>query len=122
MNEAKPATGEAVAALYPILIGLALLLASHVWSIVEPFRAPQLLLKLGSWMPGWWGIGPYAGKETAGLIGWLGSWSLLHFLLRKRQLELKPHFYAFLIGFLVLLTGFWPPVYHAFTGWLPTVP
>ncbi|WP_284642154.1 hypothetical protein [Paenibacillus silviterrae] len=118
----SPATGEAVAAMYALLFGLALMLASHLWTLAEPFRAPQQLLKLGSWIPGWWGIGAYAGKETVGLLSWMLSWIFLHVLLHKRSCTLKPHFYIFMIGFVLLLVGYWPPVYHAVFGWTPTLP
>lgn len=117
MSAYKRKNGEAVAALLAVWIGLALMTAAQWWSVADPLAANGRLLKLGSWMPGWYGIGPYAGKETAGLIGWLVSWAVLHVLLRRRELDLRVWTYGCLAGFAVLLVLLWPPVYHAIFGW-----
>ncbi|WP_248930414.1 hypothetical protein [Paenibacillus hamazuiensis] len=120
--EKGPRTGEIAALLLAIWIGLLALCASHIWSVADPYRANLLLLKLGSWLPGWWGIGPYAGKETAGLAAWLASWLVLHVAMGRSRPRLAPWIYAFTIGFALLLVAIWPPVYHAVFGWLPTAP
>ena len=64
------------------------------------------------WMPGAPGIGPYSGKETLALIGWLGSWIVLHFVLRKKDLEVGRWFIAFLVGLGIATTLIWPPVFE----------
>ncbi len=114
-------TGEVVAALFAALIGMAAVAASHMWSVASPYPANMYLLKIGSWMPSYGGIGPYSGKETLGLLTWLGSWLILFFLLRKRELELRVWVYAFLAGFVLVMIALWPPVYHAIFGWHPSV-
>lgn len=117
MSAYKRKNGEAVAALLAVLTGLALLTAAHWWSVADPLTANGRLLKLGSWMPGWYGIGPYAGKETAGLVGWLVSWGMWHVLLRGRELNLRVWTYGCLAGVAALLVLLWPPLYHAIFGW-----
>ncbi len=64
------------------------------------------------WMPGAAGIGPYSGKETLALIAWLGSWIVLHFVLRKKDLEVGRWFVAFLVGLGIATTLIWPPVFE----------
>ncbi|MBC8081456.1 MAG: hypothetical protein H7X86_14005 [Gorillibacterium sp.] len=114
--------GEIGAVLASVWIGMTAILVSHMWSVANPLVANQVLLRLGSWIPGWWGIGPYAGKETVGLIGWLLSWGILHFLLRKREFQLQKWMFGFLCGFLLVVILLWPPVIHFFFGWLPNLP
>ena len=50
------------------------------------------------WIPNAQGIGPYSGKETFLLIGWLLSWAVLHLLLRKRDLKLAAPVVVFVVG------------------------
>jgi len=114
-------TGEVVAAMIAVWLGMVAVAASHIWSVATPYPANAYLLKIGSWMPNYGGIGPYAGKETLGLVVWLGSWLILFFLLRKRDLVLKTWVYAFLAGFVLVMIALWPPVYHAIFGWHPNV-
>ena len=64
------------------------------------------------WMPGAAGIGPYSGKETLALIGWLGSWLILHLVLRKKDLDVGRWFIAFLVGLGIATTLIWPPVFE----------
>ncbi|WP_127584435.1 hypothetical protein [Paenibacillus koleovorans] len=117
---ATPKSGELAAALLAMWLGMAALLASHLWSMAMPSKANLFLLKLAVWIPGWQKIGPFAGKETIGLIVWLGSWVLLFLLLHRRSVPLKPALYAFLAGVLLVTLLFWPPVIHAWFGWNPT--
>ncbi len=82
-------SGEIAATLLSVWLGLASLVCSHLWSVAKPERANLFLLKMSVWIPGWEKIGPYAGKETIGLIVWLMSWLLLFFLLKNREFSLK---------------------------------
>ena len=50
------------------------------------------------WIPNAQGIGPYSGKEIFLLIGWLLSWTVLHLLLRKRDLKLAAPVVVFVVG------------------------
>ncbi len=68
------------------------------------------------WMPGAEGIGPYSGKETLALIVWLGSWFLLHRLLRKREWKQALVIIVFLTGVGLATTLVWPPVFHILGG------
>lgn len=122
MSRQNKKTGEIAAALFSAWLGIASLVGSHVWTVADPLYANQFLLKIGSWMPGWQGIGAFSGKETVGLATWLVSWSLLFVLLKHREVNLKVCFYAILAGFAVIFIFTWPPVYHAIFGWHPAIP
>lgn len=113
-------SGEIAATLLSVWLGLASLVCSHLWSVAKPERANLFLLKMSVWIPGWEKIGPYAGKETIGLIVWLMSWLLLFFLLKNREFSLKLAIYAFAAGMIIIVIFIWPPVIHAIFGWNPT--
>lgn len=120
-QDKKVNTGEAAAALGSVWLGMAGLVFSHLWSVIDPIRANMKLLKIGSWIPGWWGIGPYAGKQTVALALWIGGWAVLHLLFKQQEVNLKRWIYAFLIGFAVLMLLIWPPIYHNLFGWNPAL-
>lgn len=122
MQTREPKSGEAAAALGGLWLGLAALVSSHIWSTADPVGSKHFLVKMGIWMPGWWGIGPFSGKETIGLIAWLGGWLVLHFLLRRREVPMRTAVTLFLIGFSLVLVAVWPPVYHASVGWPSGLP
>jgi hypothetical protein len=67
-------------------------------------------------MPGAQGIGPYSGKETLALVGWLGSWVIMHFALRKRDLMVSRWLIVFLVGLGLATTLIWPPVFEYLAG------
>jgi hypothetical protein len=107
---ARP-SGPAAAAV--LSIGLGGLLMAIVVGVSDANKAfeSNVVHALGRlWVPGAAGIGPYSGKFTVFLVGWLVSWALLHFLLRKRDLDLA----RWLIGAGVLITLamllVWPPI------------
>lgn len=68
------------------------------------------------WMPGAEGIGPYSGKETLSLAVWVGSWIVLHFALRNRDLNLGRWLVIFLVGIGIATTLLWPPVFEFLAG------
>lgn len=68
------------------------------------------------WMPGAEGIGPYSGKQTVLLLAWLGSWAVLHPLLRRRELNGGLWLTVFLAGVGVASTLVWPPVWRILLG------
>lgn len=125
-TEARPApaevetmtNGRAVAAYWSAGIGLLTLAAVNLGTeISTAFKGS--VHNIGKlWMPGAAGIGPYSGKETLALVAWLGSWLLLGFWLRWREVREPASF----IGFLILLgaatTLLWPPVTHWVAGLL----
>ena len=103
--------GPAVAAMLSIGIG-ALLMAIIVGlsDANKPFEA-NVVHTLGKlWVPGAEGIGPYSGKFTFFLLGWLLSWAGLHFAFKGRDLDLSKWTVASLvvIGLAILLV--WPPI------------
>ena len=105
-------TGPAAAAVLGAGLGLVTLAISHVLSEAsEPFKSGMQTLG-NLWMPGAQGIGPYSGKETVALVVWLFTWTVLHGVFRKRDVNLT------LVGVIALLlvgiatTLLWPPVTH----------
>ena len=108
--------GIAVAALLSAMLGLLTLAVVNVFTAgSKGFNAwVHGVGKL--WMPGAEGIGPYSGKETLALIAWLGSWLILHFALRKSDLEISRWFMVFLVGVAIATTLIWPPVFEYLAG------
>lgn len=104
--------GASVAALLSAAIGL-LVLGIVVVAAELSERAKEIVFDVGkAWIPGAEGIGPYAGKETFMLLGWLGSWVLLHVALRHRELNTKVWFGVGLAILVVATLLVWPPVWH----------
>lgn len=108
--------GVAVAALMAAMLGMLALAVVNVFTAAsKPFNAwVHGIGKL--WMPGAEGIGPYSGKETISLVVWLGSWVLLHYALRGRDMKLSVWLVVFLVGIGVATTLIWPPVFEYLAG------
>ncbi len=95
----KRPNGEAVAALTSAMIGLLVLGITHLASVASLDFNNWLRDTVGkAWIPNAARIGPYSGKETFLLIGWLGSWPLLHFGLRHRNIRVTIPMVIFTIG------------------------
>ena len=111
-NHAEKPSGPAVAAIWATGLGLLALAISQILADAhEP--AKVVIHNIGkTWMPGAGGIGPYSGKETIALLVWLISWVILHFFLRRRQLNLMISGTLFLILIGLATTLVWPPVTH----------
>ena len=111
-TQEKP-TGAAAAALWAVDIGVLTLAASHI--LAEHSTAGKSWVQAWgtAWMPGAQGIGPYSGKETLALLGWIGSWILLHLGLRRKEVHLSAATVLFLVGIGVATTLLWPPVTEA---------
>ena len=105
--------GEAIAALMSPMFGLiAFSIANYIWEATrwDPLRdVTPLYLKIGSWIPYYSKIGPYAGKETILLVVWLATWLVLHLVLRKKELRVLPWAIAFMIGIAFAALLLWPP-------------
>ena len=108
--------GVAVAALMAAMLGMLALAVVNVFTAAsKPFNAwVHGVGKL--WMPGAEGIGPYSGKETISLVVWLGSWVVLHYALRDRDMKLSVWLVVFLVGIGVATTLIWPPVFEYLAG------
>ena len=94
----KRPNGEAVAALVSAMVGLLVMGITHVGSVASNSFKDSVLSVGKAWIPNATGLGPYSGKETFLLIGWLGSWAALHFALRHRSLRLTLPMVIFTIG------------------------
>lgn len=112
--------GVAQAAILSSMIGvLVLALVNLGTDISDVFKtAVHNIGKL--WMPGAEGIGPYSGKETLAILGWLISWFILHAILRDKEWDNQVVVAIFLMGIAVATTLIWPPVFvglaHAVKG------
>ena len=109
-------SGIAVAALMSSMLGMLALAVVNVFTTASKnFNAwVHGVGKL--WMPGAAGIGPYSGKETISLVVWLGTWVVLHYALRERELKLSTWLLIFLVGVAVATTLIWPPVFEYLAG------
>lgn len=94
----KRPNGEAVAALMSAMIGLLLMGITHFTSDASSSFGQWLLSVGKAWIPNAQGLGPYSGKETFMLVGWLGSWGLMHFALRNRSVRLTLPIVVFIVG------------------------
>ena len=103
-------TGPAAAALIGVAGGILAVALSHVLSEASASFKEGMQVLGNLWMPGAQGIGPYSGKETAGLVVWLLSWMLLHLALRKREVNLVMTGIVTLVLVGVATTILWPPV------------
>ncbi len=113
MTDNRRPSGEAVAAFMSPMLGLlALSIANLLWEANRVFYT-DVYLQIGSWIPKYDRIGPYTGKETILLVVWLGSWAILHLLLRKRDVRVAPWAIAFLVGIFAAALLAWPPVAEA---------
>jgi hypothetical protein len=108
--------GIAVAALMAAMLGMLTLALVNVVTTASPAFNTWVHDVGKLWMPGAQGIGPYSGKETLALIGWLGSWVILHRGLRKRDLEVSRWLIVFLVGVGIATTLIWPPVFEYLAG------
>ncbi|MBI3292718.1 MAG: hypothetical protein HYZ73_07935 [Elusimicrobia bacterium] len=110
MTTTEKPTGAAAAAVYSAALGLLVLAISHIAAEYSKAGKEWVHAWGKAWMPGAEGIGPYSGKETLALIAWLGSWLLLHRILRRKNIPLSDCTVLFLIGIGVATTLLWPPV------------
>ncbi|HEV8616802.1 MAG TPA: hypothetical protein VGU22_15025 [Methylomirabilota bacterium] len=105
-------SGIAAAALASAMIGMLTLAVVNVFTAASPAFNTWVHSVGKLWMPGAEGIGPYSGKETLSAVAWLGSWVMLHFAFRRRELDLSRCVVAFLVGVGVATTLIWPPVFE----------
>jgi len=93
----KP-NGSAVAAFLSAMIGLLTMGIVHTATDASTSFSNWVLMVGKLWIPNAQGIGPYSGKETFLLLGWLLSWAVLHLLLRKRDMKLAIPVVVFVVG------------------------
>jgi hypothetical protein len=96
-------TGGILAALFAAWIGLMTLAIVNV--------ASELNAGFQAWITLHSGIGPYSGKELLMLVAWLVSWPVLHVALRRREMNVRRWFGAFLLLLLVATVLMWPPLF-----------
>ena len=105
-------SGIAVAAMMSAVIGMLALAVINICTAASPAVNTWVHSVGKLWMPGAEGIGPYSGKETLAALAWLGSWVILHYALRGRELSLSRWVIVFLVGVGLATTLIWPPVFE----------
>ena len=108
--------GIAVGALMAAMVGMLTLAVVNVFTTASPAFNTWVHNVGQCWMPGAQGIGPNSGTETLALVGWLGSWVIMHFALRKRDLKVSRWLIVFLVGLGLATTLIWPPVFEYLAG------
>ncbi len=98
LSTVKRPTGEAVAALFSAMIGLLLMGIINFGANASSGFNSWVLSVGKAWIPNAQGLGPYSGKETFLLVGWLGSWAVLHFGLRHKNVRMTVPMVVFTIG------------------------
>ncbi len=123
-QESPLVSGPAAAALMSAAFSCFLLMVNqHITVVFKTWN--DIVWTLGSWIPGsknpdplYGEIGSYSGKETIMLVGWLGSWLILHQLWKYRQIRARSMFLG-LLTFLVAATVMnWHPIFP----YLPLMP
>ncbi len=111
MDSTTRPSGAAVAAMLSIGIGaLAMAIVVGASDLSTSFQNGFVHSIGKAWMPGAQGIGPYSGKLTFFLVGWILSWAIGHMLLKNRDLDLGKwavvSFTLISLGILLI----WPPI------------
>lgn len=74
----------------------------------------QISPTVATWLNWWSPVGPLSGESGVGIIAWLASWILLHFIMRKHEAKLG---IVALISFLFIALAMvllFPPFYQNF--------
>ena len=124
-NNPPTTSGTAAAAFLSSAIGcFAMMVVHHISDADKSKVVQEKLLALGSWIPGadnpdrlWGNIGNYTGKETVLLIAWLGSWLMLSFLLKDKQIKAQ----TLLFWMITLITLATAMSWHPLFPYLPLV-
>jgi hypothetical protein len=99
-------SGPAAAALLSGGIGaLAMMITHHYAEVSKANNA--FVIQMGAWIPYamnpdpmWGNLENYAGKEMMFFVGWIGSWAILHPILKKRHVSPR----VLILGLLSLFT------------------
>ena len=114
MSGRKP-NGPAVAAFLSAMIGLLTLGIANLGD--ETKVLTTTLLETGKlWIPNAQGIGPYSGKETFLLLGWLGSWVILYAVPKKRDVRLAAPVVIFIAGLAIATLLIYTPFLDILLG------
>lgn len=102
-NNLKPIPlGSIAAALISAAMGCLAISIAHQ-AATQSKALEAIISNLAFWIPDSLQVSSYPGKETIGLVIWLGSWFVLDKLWKKRDLSLMPVLTAF-VGLMVLST------------------
>lgn len=110
--------GVAVAALMSAALGMLTLAVVNVFTTAFKGFSSWVHAVGELWMPGAAGIGPYSGKETLAALVWVLSWIVLHYALRRTQVDISRWLIVFLLGVGLATTLVWPPVFEHLAEYL----
>lgn len=117
-------SGPAAATLISPAIGSFLMMVFHHLAAISE-SVEQMLCEIGSWIPGshqtdkmYGAMGSYSGKQTILLIGWLGSWLVLHIIWRNKNIKPKTIFFSMFAFFVAATLMTWHPLFP----YLPLMP
>lgn len=110
--ESGLAEGAIVACYLSAAIALLVLAVTQVGTVMSsPFK--DFVFAVGkAWIPNAQAIGPYSGKETFMLVGWLASWAALHMALKGKDFSIRRTFGVALLITALATVLMWPPVWH----------
>jgi hypothetical protein len=110
-------SGTAAAALFSGGIGAVAMMATHHYAELSKANN-KFVIEMGSWIPGamnqdpmWGNLENYAGKEMMFFVGWLISWSILHQVLKHRQVKPRTLILGLLSLFAVATAMAWHPLF-----------
>ena len=110
-------SGPAAAALISAGFGCFVMMVTHHLSDTSK-AGEKIVWAIGSWIPGshnkselWGNIGSYTGKETMLLVGWLVSWSILHFLWKSKDIKARTIFFWMFAFFIAATAMSWHPLF-----------
>jgi len=116
MVPAPRPSGASVAALLAAAIGLLVLALVQVATELNASFKDSVFAVGKAWIPGAAGIGPYSGKETFMLVAWLGSWAVLHGVLRRKEVDVRTWGGVAFVALALATLLMWPPVWHVLKG------
>jgi len=110
-------SGPAAAAILSATFACFFLMVNQHLTTLFPSHK-EVVWTLGAWIPGshnpdpvYGAIGPYAGKETLLLVGWLASWGLLHWLWRDRNIRPRTVFFWMIFFLIAAVVMNWHPLF-----------
>jgi uncharacterized membrane protein YsdA (DUF1294 family) len=116
-NRSPSTSGTAAAALFSGGIGAIAMMLTHHYTELSKAN-DRFLTQLVSAIPlvtskdpMWGNLGGFAGKEIMLLVGWLASWTILHHLLKHRQVKPRTLIFGLLSLFTIATAMTWHPLF-----------
>jgi hypothetical protein len=116
-NRPPSTSGAAAAALFSGGIGAIVMMLTHHYSELSKAndrfltQLVSVIPKVTSKDPMWGNLGGFAGKEIMLLVGWLASWTILHNILKYRQVSPRTLILGLLSLFTIATAMSWHPLF-----------